>query len=163
MTGSAQPSRAWSSSRQRRREWPQGRRRRGGGPRITGRDLEILRWLGRVRFASREQVARRFCLGRSQSFHRLAQLRKVGFLDERALVVGRVPGIVFAARRGLAAAGSDLGPADLDNRTFGHDLALVDLTIDYELGGATVLTDPASCARSPAARRGRQSATRSAS
>lgn len=117
------------------------RRKRGGGLRITSRDLEIISWLGRVRFASREQVARRFGLGRSQCFHRLAQLRKAGFLDERALIVGPVPSIVFATRRGLTAAGSPLSAADLDGRSFRHDSALVDLTIDHEQGGARVLTD----------------------
>lgn len=117
------------------------RRRRGGGVRITSRDLEIVGWLGRVRFASRDQVARRFGLGRSQCFHRLAQLRKAGFLDERALIVGPVPSIVFATRRGLSAAGSPLSAADLDGRSFRHDSALVDLTIDYEQTGAQVLTD----------------------
>lgn len=117
------------------------RRGQGGGLRITSRDLEIVSWLGRVRFATRDQIARRFDLGRSQGFHRIAQLRKAGFVDERPLIVGPAPSIVFATRRGLIAAGSDLRPADLDGRSLQHDGALVDLAIDYEQAGAVVLTD----------------------
>lgn len=122
--------------------------------RLTTRDLEIVAWLGRVRFASLEQLGRRFSLGRSQRFHRIGLLGDLGFVERHPQLFGIGPPLVLATGKGLSAANTmlalrepgvlspaDLAPGFVDARSFTHDSELVDLCIDYEQAGARVLCE----------------------
>lgn len=118
-----------------------GRSREHSRGRTTARDLEILRWLCRVRFATLEQLARRFSMGRSQSFHRIGHLVDEGFLLRHPQLFGIGPAILLVTPRGVAASRSKLGAPEVDARQLDHDVELVELVIDHELQGERVFTE----------------------
>ena len=58
---------------------------------LTARDVEILRWIGRVRFATSEQVAARFEMYSKVAYKRLAVLSGNGLI-KRVPVLHNQPG-----------------------------------------------------------------------
>jgi hypothetical protein len=48
--------------------------------RVTARDLEVVRWIGRLRMTTAAQVGERFMLGRAVSYARLSGLVRLGLL-----------------------------------------------------------------------------------
>jgi len=76
--------------------------RPGAGFRMTARDLEIVRWVGRLRMASASQIAERFGLGRAVGYARLSGLVNLGLL-EHARIFHAAPGVYLGTRAGLAA------------------------------------------------------------
>ena len=107
-----------------------GRTARG---RLTSRDLELLRFLGRVKLARAEQVALRFAMARSKTYARLALLTAEGL----AALERRVPGpaVYYATRTGLAAAALPLGEARMSLATLEHDLAVAAACAGIECAG----------------------------
>ena len=107
-----------------------GRTARG---RLTSRDLELLRFLGRVKLARAEQVSLRFGMARSKTYARLALLTAEGL----AALERRVPGpaVYYATRTGLAAVGLPLGEARVSLATLEHDLAVADAAAGLECAG----------------------------
>lgn len=101
------------------------------GFRVTSRDREIVRWIGRLRMATAAHVAERFDLGRAVGYARLNGLVKVGLLHHER-IFHATPGIYLATRVGLAVAELDLPPARVDVRTYEHDLELSYLVIELE-------------------------------
>lgn len=71
---------------------------------LTGRDVEIVRFVGRLGTASVEHVAERFCFQRSRAYRRLAGLVHFGYLERHRVRHAR-PSYV-ATRQGLALAGA---------------------------------------------------------
>lgn len=120
------------------------RRSRGGrgdqGPRMTERDVALIGWIARWRFASVPQVRARFGLGQSVAYWRLGRLAEMGCLEFRRLFVGR-PGVYVVTDVGLALSEVDLPKVGVDLRTYRHDSALVDLAIDLEGRGLEVLSE----------------------
>ena len=96
------------------------------GFRVTPRDREIVRWIGRHRMVTAGQVAERFGLGRSQCYGRLTGLVRLGLLWHDRLLYGQ-PGVYLATRSGVDLADLALPPATVDLRTYEHDLQLVSL------------------------------------
>lgn len=107
------------------------RDRQRRGFRVTARDKEIVRWLGRLRMASAAQFAERFDLGRAVTYARLAGLVRLGLVDHTRVFHG-APGVYLATRAGLAAVDLDLPPARIDLRTYAHDLELTSLVSELE-------------------------------
>lgn len=107
--------------------------------RVTDRDLRIAGWIGRQRFATASQIARRFDMDRSRTYRRLRAMAAGGLVDHHRVFQG--PGVYLATDRGLAAAEVDLPPARVDIRTYVHDLALAGLCADYELAGLRTVTE----------------------
>jgi hypothetical protein len=84
-----------------------GRQRRGVRAfRVTERDLEIVRWIGRWRLATAAQVQKRFGLHQAKAYSRLQGLTRAGLL--RAEPGYRGAGVYLATRAGLGAVGLDL-------------------------------------------------------
>lgn len=112
------------------------------GFRVTSRDREIVRWVGRLRMAAAAQVGERFHLGRAVSYARLSGLVKLGLL-EHARIFHATPGVYVATRSGLAAVDLGLPPARVDVRTYDHDLELSALVIalEREVGANRVFTE----------------------
>ena len=113
------------------------------GFRVTPRDREIVRWIGRHRMVTAGQVARQFELGRSQCYARLTGLARLGLVSHQRLLYGQ-PGVYLATRAGLDAAGVSLPAATVDLRTYEHDLGVVSLVSDLEQaarGEVSVLTE----------------------
>ena len=81
--------------------------RRSRGPRITQRDVAMVRWIARWRFASVPQVRARFGLGQSVAYRRLGQMAEMGCLEFRRLFVGR-PGVYTVTDVGLGLCEVDL-------------------------------------------------------
>jgi hypothetical protein len=119
-----------------------GRERLRGGFRVTTRDKEIVRWIGRLRMANAAQVAERFRLGRAVTYARLSGLVHLGLLDH-ARIFHRAPGVYLATRRGLASVDLELPPGRVDLRTYTHDLELASLVVELECeyGPASVRTE----------------------
>lgn len=101
------------------------------GFRVTSRDLEIARWIGRLRMASAAQVADRFGVGRAVGYARLSGLVKLGLL-EHLRIFHATPGAYTTTKTGLAAVDLNLPPARVDVRTYHHDLELSSLLIELE-------------------------------
>lgn len=112
------------------------------GFRVTDRDLAIVGWLGRLRFAEAAQVSRRFGLGERHAYRRLRGLVAAGLLDHRR-VFHNQPGAYWATRAGLDAAGLRLPPAGIDIRTYEHDRLAAALAIDLadEFGSDPIVTE----------------------
>jgi hypothetical protein len=66
----------------------------------TGRDAEIVDWIGRLGAASAEDVMARFQMGRSSAYARLSTLVRDGLLVQRTLLY-RQPGLYLATAEGL--------------------------------------------------------------
>jgi hypothetical protein len=117
--------------------------RRGVGPvkgiRLTPADVEVLRFVGRHRFATVPQVAR--WAGRSEKkiYPRLCGLRAHDLVEFHRPLIER--GVYVATRAGLVAAGLNLPPARVEIATFTHDRLVADLAVDLERDGAEVVTE----------------------
>lgn len=116
--------------------------RRAPGFRITDRDVSVVRWVGRLRMASAEQIADRFGLGRAVTYARLKGLVELGLLEHHR-VFHASPGVYLASRAGLDMAEVDLPPARIDVRTYAHDLELSGLVaeLEHEFAPADVVTE----------------------
>ncbi len=102
-----------------------------GGFRATERDLEIVKWLGRVRLARAGQVAERFAMTETKAYARLRGLRGMGLVRHvRRGVPG--PGVFLATGQGLRATGLDLAEATVSAASLHHDLTVVDVGTGLE-------------------------------
>lgn len=112
------------------------------GFRVTPRDREIVRWIGRLRMVTAVQVAERFGLGRAVGYARLGGLVQLGLL-EHARIFHAFPGVYLATRAGLRVVDLELPPARVDVRTYEHDLELSSLVIqlEREFGRDRVMTE----------------------
>lgn len=112
------------------------------GFRVTSRDREIVRWIGRLRTAGASQVAERFGLGRAVSYGRLNGLVRLGLL-QHARIFHAAPGVYLATHLGLASVELALPPARIDLRTYEHDLELSALVVELEreFGSDRVVTE----------------------
>jgi hypothetical protein len=66
----------------------------------TGRDAEIVGWVGRIGAAGAEDVMARFGMGRSWAYARLGRLVGDGLLEQKSLLYRR-PGLYVASAEGL--------------------------------------------------------------
>lgn len=107
--------------------------------RITEGDLELVRFLGRHRFATVPQVARYAARTEKKVYARLQGLRAHGLVDYRRPLID--PGVYLATRAGLEVAGLDLPVAAIDIRTFFHDRAVAGLAAALEADGASVVSE----------------------
>jgi hypothetical protein len=103
----------------------------GGGFRVTTRDKEIVRWIGRLRMVNAAQVAERFQLGRAVTYARLGGLVRLGLLDHTR-IFHRAPGVYLATRPGLALVDLNIPPARVDLRTYTDDLEVAWLVLELE-------------------------------
>jgi len=101
------------------------------GFRITPRDREMVRWIGRLRMVTAAQVSERFGLGRAVGYARLNGLVRLGLLAH-ARVFHAAPGVYTATRAGLSTVDLELPPARVDVRTYNHDVELSSLVIELE-------------------------------
>lgn len=104
---------------------------RSRGFRVTSRDGEIVRWIGRLRMVTATQVSERFDVGRAVGYARLSGLVKLGLL-EHVRIFHSAPGVYTATRAGLATVDLGLPPARVDVRTYEHDVDLSSLVIALE-------------------------------
>ncbi len=101
------------------------------GFQVTARDIEMLRWIGRLRFAEANQVARRFGMDESNAYRRLRGLVARELIAHRRVFHG-IPGVYSATSSGLVATGLGLPRPRLDIRTYVHDRAAASVTIELE-------------------------------
>lgn len=112
------------------------------GFQFTERDLQMVGWIGRLRFAEAGQVAARFRMDERNAYRRLRGLVCGGLLDHRR-VFHAVPGAYCATSFGLTAAGLGLPRPRVDIRTYRHDrvAAAVLIELEREFGEAAVVTE----------------------
>ena len=115
----------------------------------TDRDLEMFRFLSQQKFATREQIARRFFPNARPEvtrrervcYRRLLELRQFGLLECRPVVLGGTP-LYQSSRLALAELGRSGEPVlpyldNIDIRTYEHDRRVTDVRIAVEWLGAT--------------------------
>ncbi len=112
-------------------------------PRLTTRDLELLKWLGRQRMATVEQLETRFGLSRAIAYRRLAALRSFRAVAHER-ILHRTAGVYSATGEGLKLAGLPYSAKrGIALATYAHDLELTTLCIELEreFGAERVLTE----------------------
>jgi hypothetical protein len=105
-------------------------KRQPHGFQVTDRDLEIVRWLGRVKLGTVDHVRTRMGMGRTKAYDRLAALVTQGLLIHVRPVPGH--GVYLASRKGLAVAGLELAPGSVSLAALSHDLAVAGLVAELE-------------------------------
>ncbi len=112
------------------------------GFRLTARDKEIVRWIGRLRMVTAAQVGERFGLCRAVTYARLGGMVRLGLIDH-ARIFHCQPGVYLATRSGLSIADLELPPARIDIRTYAHDVELTSVVVELEreLGPERVRTE----------------------
>ncbi len=108
-------------------------------PRISERDLELVRFAARVKLVTPTIVADRFGVHVVTAYRRLAVLNDTGFLDSSTQpAFGRVH---YATRAGIANVGLDLHPGRFSLATLTHDVALAQVAATFERAGYPCLTE----------------------
>jgi len=106
---------------------------------LTERDLKILYWINRMRYATANQVARGFRIGIKASYRRLRKLCVDGYLHSLRIFRNK-PGVYMCTKKGAEICGSNLyAPKCYINlANYEHDLKVVDLSIELEKQGEWV-------------------------
>lgn len=107
--------------------------------RLTPGDVEVLRFVGRHRFATVLQLARWAGRSEKKMYPRLCGLRVHELVEFHRPLIER--GVYVATRAGLSAAGLNLPPARVEIATFTHDRLVADFAVDLERDGAEVVTE----------------------
>jgi len=110
------------------------------GVRITERDIDIIRFLARFRYAHGIQVARYVNSSHRAIEQRLTKLGKAGLLRREDVTKGQA--LWTPTAWGLSAADLDysaIGAGKISYVTIAHTLGLVNLGIELETGGENVL------------------------
>lgn len=112
------------------------------GPRLTARDLDIIRWIGRYGVVTTAQVERHFFTGERAAYRRVRALLALGLL-RRDMTFWKEPAVLRVTPAGARLVNLPVAPAELVLAEVRHSLALVDLTEQLlaESSGAHVLTE----------------------
>ena len=94
-----------------------------------------------MRFATIDQVGRRFGMGRTAAYRRTQALSHWGLLRRTNTYLPEGPAVLLVTRLGLQLSGSTLKLPEVDLRQFVHDKELVEVATDHELAGARVYSD----------------------
>lgn len=108
--------------------------------RITPRDVDMIRFLARFRYAQGVQLARYVGASRKSVDQRLVKLGKAGLIRREDITRGQ--GVWTPTAMGYAVADMDfssIGTGKISPVTLGHTLGLVNLAIDLEMGYQNVL------------------------
>lgn len=133
-----------------RLEGPVSAKKRRGGVRLTERDLDALGFVTRHGFATAEQVGLRSFSGwrdgrrelevsMTMVYRRLKKLVDAELLRHEYVLHGK-PGVYLATRECADLVDAGVPPAKIDLKSFGHDLAVVDLALALE-GQADWITE----------------------
>lgn len=112
------------------------------GVRITPRDIVIIRFLARYRYAAHHQVARYIGTSEKATSIRLHKLAEGKIVHKVEITHGR--NVWTPTADGIAIADVDMPsirPQDIALSTMAHELGLVNLGIELELGGDNVLQE----------------------
>lgn len=111
----------------------------GRGIRITERDIQIIHFLARYRFAAGSQMARYVRSSRKAVTQRLAALAKAGLIRKEEVTRGHT--LWTPTMWGLSTVDLDFRPiaAGISPVTIGHTLGLVNIAIELETGGEDLL------------------------
>lgn len=107
---------------------------------LTGRDVEIIRWIDSFGYVTAQQVFERFNFQPGVGYRRLRLLVRNRYLVHKRIFIGR-PSIYQAAGQGLALVAEDPeqppGLAPVRPATLNHNLLLVDLAqaLSQKTGG----------------------------
>lgn len=111
-----------------------------GGIRLTNRDKHILEFLGRYRYATVAQLARRFDTSEKTLRNRLPKLREGGLVDSVFIVHAR-PSVWLVTSAGLKIIGMNLTAPSIKWGQVRHTMLLVELGITFEMSDENVLTE----------------------
>lgn len=107
---------------------------------MTEADREMLRFLARHRYATVDQLGRRFGRSPVQIRRRRGHLARAGFVASLP-VRPFEPWVCLPTGAGIRLSGLALPVPEYSQVTHDHTLGCVDLAIAYELGGATVISE----------------------
>jgi hypothetical protein len=112
------------------------------GFQLTERDRAITGFVAVHRMVTSAQIGRRMGIAIPGTIQRrLRALREAGFVRRVSpFVEGQSP-VYLVTRKGLRWLGLTLPPPSPSLATWVHDLGVVDLAVELELGGSTVVTE----------------------
>jgi len=110
------------------------------GIRLTERDIQMLEFLGRYRYATVSQLARRFETGEKTLRNRLPKLRESGLVESVFIVHAR-PSVWLVTSAGLNVIGMNLTAPSIRWGQVRHTMLLTELGITFELANENVLTE----------------------
>jgi DNA-binding transcriptional ArsR family regulator len=111
-----------------------------GGIRLTERDKKILEFLGRYRYATVAQLARRFDTSEKTLRNRLPKLREGGLVESVFIVHAR-PSVWLVTSAGLNMIGMNLTAPSIRWGQVRHTMLLTELGITFEMSDENVLTE----------------------
>lgn len=99
---------------------------------ITGRDIELMRWINRQGMVTAYQVAEKFEIGIKKIHMRLGMMKAEKLVNHQKILFGQ-PGVYWLTTDGVSVCESDLKPIKgLTISTLQHDLQVVSLAIKLE-------------------------------
>jgi hypothetical protein len=101
------------------------------GVRLTGRDLNIIKWINSHRAATTEQVRQKFDMSLLSAKKRLYELKSFEYLIYEKIFHEK-PGVYRVGNKGIAVTTDELPPVRIRLGSYEHDLQLVDLAIALE-------------------------------
>jgi hypothetical protein len=107
---------------------------------LTDRDMAMLQFLARYRFATYPQLARYFETTPVALRQRMPRLAKEGIVVRKTIGKSQ-HGVWLPTDTGIKVSGLDLPTPTLSWATAAHTLGLVDVGVMYELEGETVVTE----------------------
>lgn len=111
-----------------------------GGIRLTDRDKQILEFMGRYRYATVAQLARRFETSEKTLRNRLPKLREGGLVESVFIVHAR-PSVWLVTSAGLNMIGMNLTAPSIRWGQVRHTMLLTELGITFEMSDENVITE----------------------
>lgn len=109
---------------------------------VTGRDLAMLQWIARCRFAAADQIAARFEIHSTKCYRRIKPMIQADLVKRERLLHNQ-PGAIHITRKGMRTIGisADMPVPTISLQSFLHDYAVVWEQINLERKECEVLTE----------------------
>jgi hypothetical protein len=107
---------------------------------FTDRDKIIITFIARHKFATVKQVSQYMDMGIKAAYRRLRKLSENCYLQYKRIFLGK-PGVYLATRKGIDAAGCEVGQSNIAMATYSHDIQTTEMALKFYEQGYKVITE----------------------